>query len=102
MNKKLLKLLAHYEWQIDLPEDEVPNDTGKEVINQFIDLTRKGYGISFKSGLLYEMDDIQFGLSFETETNIIQKRGSFSSNEYLPENLNLGFLILLTKKVESK
>ena len=36
-NNKLLKLLAHYEGQIDFPEDEVPKDTDKSVINQIID-----------------------------------------------------------------
>ena len=40
-NNKLLKLLAHYEGQIDFPEDEVPKDTDKDVINQIIELTKE-------------------------------------------------------------
>ena len=40
-NNKLLKLLAHYEGQIDFPEDEVPKNTDKKVISQVIDLTKE-------------------------------------------------------------
>ena len=40
-NKKLLKLLAHYEGQIDFPEDEVPQNTGNRVIHQVIDLIKE-------------------------------------------------------------
>jgi len=91
----------------------------KKVFRQsFYTTAGKGYGISIKSGLLHEIDDIQFGVSFETETTIsiefegeglqvvdedgitvLERTNSF--NTYLPAKLNLGFLILLTKKVES-
>ena len=37
-NKKLLKLLSHYEGQIDFPEDEVPVSIEKKVISQVSDL----------------------------------------------------------------
>ena len=40
-NKKLLKLLAHYESQIDFPEDEVPKNTQDKVILQAADLTKE-------------------------------------------------------------
>ena len=40
-NNKLLKLLAHYEGQIDFPEDEVPKNTEKKVISQVIDLIKE-------------------------------------------------------------
>ena len=40
-NDVILKLLAHYEGQIDFPEDEVPKDTDKDVINQIIELTKE-------------------------------------------------------------
>ena len=40
-NNKLLKLLAHYEGQIDFPEDEVPKNTQEKVILQVTDLTRE-------------------------------------------------------------
>ena len=40
-NNKLLKLLAHYEGQIDFPEEEVPKNTDKKVVNQVIDLTKE-------------------------------------------------------------
>ena len=37
-NKKLLKLLSHYEGQIVFPEDEVPVSIEKKVISQVSDL----------------------------------------------------------------
>jgi len=40
-NKKLLKLLAHYEGQIDFSEDEVPKNTQDKVISQVTDLTKE-------------------------------------------------------------
>ncbi len=40
-NKKLLKLLAHYESQIDFPEDEVPKNTQDKVILQVADLIKE-------------------------------------------------------------
>jgi len=40
-NKKLLKLLAHYEGQIDFPEDEIPRNVQEKVILQVIDLTKE-------------------------------------------------------------
>tara|TARA_B100001964_G_scaffold139130_1_gene153413 strand:+ start:5 stop:1408 length:1404 start_codon:yes stop_codon:yes gene_type:complete len=40
-NKKLLKLLAHYESQIDFPEDEVPKNTQDKVILQVAGLTKE-------------------------------------------------------------
>jgi len=70
----------------------------------FYTTVKKGYGISINSGLLIEMVDIQIGASFETETNIeydYEGEINYSFNTYLPAKLNLGFLILLTKKVES-
>ena len=40
-NKKILKLLAHYESQIDFPEDEVPKNTQDKVILQVADLIKE-------------------------------------------------------------
>ena len=40
-NNKLLRLLAHYEGQIDFPEDEVPKNTDKKVVNQVFDLIKE-------------------------------------------------------------
>jgi len=107
-NIKSLKHKIHYGLQLNY----------KKYINEIYTTVGKASGISIKSGLLHEIDDIQFGVSFETETNIsiefeseglqaededgttVRKRTN-SFNTYLPAKLNLGFLILLTKKVES-
>ena len=40
-NKKLLKLLAHFEGQIDFPEDEVPKNTHEKVILQVSNLIKE-------------------------------------------------------------
>ena len=40
-NDMILKLLAHYEGQIDFPEDEVPKNTEEKIINQIFDLTKE-------------------------------------------------------------
>jgi len=40
-NNKILKLLAHYEGQIDFPEDEIPINTDNKVINQVINLIKE-------------------------------------------------------------
>ena len=40
-NNKILKLLAHYEGQIDFDSDEVPNNTGQKVLYQVVDLIKE-------------------------------------------------------------
>ena len=40
-NGRLLKLLAHYEGQIDFPEDEVPENIERRVLSQITDLIKE-------------------------------------------------------------